>query len=234
MTDHLGVSLFINTPWGLAGNPASRPEIDAVALLERRAVPIEIKAYHVWPRHVPGWVHSTLSTGLHHVRFVLSQPTRRGGFVVGQQRCQVYGVDTLSHLLRRLPSPPVHLLWTPLRFTIPRDVIARRSRLTALGGFVPVDIDGDRLHRASHACELVLMNAVCEYCLRYARREQGRLFEKLTGSGLARNPRRIPGRGERASPGRSGSRWGGADDVRADPDQQRHQGQQQPGHQHTA
>lgn len=128
----------------------------------------------------PGWVHSTLSTGLHHIRFVLSQPTRRGGFVVGQQRCRVYGVDTISHLLRRLPAPPVRLLWTPLRFTIPRDVIARRSRLTPLGGFVPVDIDGDRLHRASHACELALMNNLCQFCLRYARREQSRLFEQLT------------------------------------------------------
>lgn len=247
MTQHLGVSLFINTPWGLAGSPASRPEIDAVALLERRVVPIEIKAYHldiqdieeihakynglgfrrlilvapgvsrsaahslatrnapsteivifhpvvtkiaewydhVWPRHVPGWVHSTLSTGLHHIRFVLSQPTYRGGFVVGQQRSRVYGVDTLSHLLRRLPSPPVRLLWTPLRFTIPRDVITRRSRLTPLGGFVPVDIDGDRLHRAFHACEIALTNDSCQFCLRYARHEQERLFEQLTTRPIA-------------------------------------------------
>lgn len=240
MARYLQDLLLINATWGLSGNPASRPEIDAVALSERRIMPIEIKAYEldipdveniiakyrslgfrqliivapavsdraarsfvdktlvkefvlfrpqreeisqwynrVWPTHVPDWVHVALSSGRHHVRFVLGQPTDRGCFVVGQQRSRVYGVETLSRLLRTLPSPPVRVLWTPQRFTIPRDVIARRSRLTPLGGFVPVDIDGDRLHRALHACEITPDDGVCQFCLRHAERERSRLFAQL-------------------------------------------------------
>lgn len=134
---------------------------------------------HVWPRHVPDWVHYALASGRHHIRFVLCQATSRGRFVVGQQRSRVYGVETLGRLVRNLPSPPVRILWTPLRFTIPRDVIARKSRLTSLGGFVPVDIDGDRLHRALHACELAPENDFCKFCFRYAERERGRLSDQL-------------------------------------------------------
>lgn len=240
MARYLQNSLFINATWGLSDSPASRPEIDALALSERRIMPIEIKAYeldfphiesiiakyrslgfrrltivapavsdraarslvgktpvtefvlfrpqleeishwynHVWPTHVPDWVHVALSSGRHHVRFVLGQPTDRGCFVVGQQRSRVYGAETLSRLLRTLPSPPVRILWTPQRFTIPRDVIARRSRLTPLGGFVPVDIDGDRLHLAFHACEITSDDGVCQFCFRHAEQEQRRLFDQL-------------------------------------------------------
>lgn len=240
MALYLQASVFINVRWGLSGSPASRPEIDAMALVGCRAVPIEIKAYaldvpdveeiiakyhalgfrqlivvapgashraarslagerlvtelvvfrpdtaeisdwydRVWPGHVPGWVHFALSTGRHHARFVLSRPTHRGRFVVGQQRCRVYGVEPLSRLLRRLPSPPVRVLWTPVRFTIPRDAIARRSRLTPLGGFVPVDIDGDRLHRAFHACQLAPGEGVCRFCFRYAQQELARLLDLM-------------------------------------------------------
>lgn len=240
MARYLQGRLFINASWGLSGSPASRPEIDAVALSGNRIMPIEIKAYEldfshvenivakyrslgfrrliivapaisdraarsfvgktpvmdfvlfrpqveevshwydcVWPTHVPDWVHVALSSGRHHVRFVLGQPTDRGCFVVGQQRSRVYGVETLRRLLRTLPSPPVRILWTPQRFTIPRDVIARRSRLTPLGGFVPVDIDGDRLHRAFHACEITPDDGVCQFCLRHAERERGRLFDQF-------------------------------------------------------
>lgn len=237
---YLQAHLFLNVPWGLSGSPASRPEIDAMAMLENRVMPIEIKAHildlshvedivakysslgfrqliivapgasdsaarslagetivkefvtflppseeisdwynSVWPRHVPAWVLDALSSGRHHIRFVLSRTTSRGRFVVGQQRSRVYGVETLNRLLRNLPSPPVRILWTPLRFTIPRDVIARRSRLTSLGGFVPVDIDGDRLHRALHACELTPKNDICQFCIRYAKQEQSRLTDQL-------------------------------------------------------
>ncbi|MGH3851596.1 MAG: hypothetical protein ACRDRT_18210, partial [Pseudonocardiaceae bacterium] len=45
MARYLQTRLFINVPWGLSGNPASRPEIDAVAELDRRVMPIEIKSY---------------------------------------------------------------------------------------------------------------------------------------------------------------------------------------------
>ncbi|MGH8607674.1 MAG: hypothetical protein ACREX9_09690, partial [Gammaproteobacteria bacterium] len=232
--------LSINVPWGLSGSPACRPEIDALAIVNRRMIPIEIKAYaldvsdaeeivakyrilgfrqlivvapgvsdraarslageklvkelmifcpppeeindwydRVWPKNVPDWVLHALSSGRHHIRFVLSRATIRGRFVVGQQRCRVYGVETLSCLLRNLPAPPVRILWTPIRFTIPRDVIARRSRLTPLGGFVAVDIDGDRLHRAFHACELTPANGSCQFCFRYAQREWSRLADRL-------------------------------------------------------
>ncbi|MGH3928943.1 MAG: hypothetical protein ACRDTF_03085 [Pseudonocardiaceae bacterium] len=240
MARYLQSNLFINVPWGLSGSPASRSEIDAVAILDRRATPIEIKAYFLdipgieeiiakytalgfrrliivapsvsdkaarrlanetiatelvlfqpqtseisdwydraWPGNVPHWVRVALSSGRHHIRFVMSRPTRRGGYVVGQQRSRVYGVETLSRLLRALPSPPVRVLWTPLRFTIPRDVIARKSRLTQLGGFVPVDIDGDRLHRALHACKLAPENDVCQFCLGHTRQEQTKLCDQL-------------------------------------------------------
>ncbi|MGH3794974.1 MAG: hypothetical protein ACRDSP_08800 [Pseudonocardiaceae bacterium] len=240
MARYLQTRLFINVPWGLSGNPASRPEIDAVAELDRRVMPIEIKSYvldvadveavvakysrlgfrqliivapglsdqaarsmtketilkefvvfrpdpeeisdwydRVWPKHVPDWVHIALSSGRHHIRFVLSRATVQGRFVVGQQRCRVYRAETVSRLLRNLPSPPVRILWTPLRFTIPRDVIARRSQLTTLDGFVPVDIDGDRLHRALHACELTPGTNFCRFCLKYAEQEFHRLCDRL-------------------------------------------------------
>ncbi|MGQ0777092.1 MAG: hypothetical protein ACT4NY_22205 [Pseudonocardiales bacterium] len=240
MVRYLQTRLSINVPWGLSGSPACRPEIDAISILERRVIPIEIKAYeledsdvdeivakysnlgfrqliivapgasdraarslaaktlvndfvifrpqveeisdwyhYVWPKYVPDWVHHTLSSGRHHIRFVLCRVTSRGRFVVGQQRSRVYGVDTLSRLLHNLPSPPVRILWTPLRFTIPRDVIARKSRLTSLGGFVPVDIDGDRLHRALYACEITPENDFCQLCLRHAEKERDRIANQL-------------------------------------------------------
>lgn len=59
-------------------------------------------------------------------------------------------------------------------------MIARKSQLTPLGGFVPVDIDGDRLHRALHACELAPEDGACQFCLRHARREQAKLLDQLT------------------------------------------------------
>ena len=40
-------SCFINVPWGLTGSPTTRPELDAVVLLGRRVVPVEIKAYEI-------------------------------------------------------------------------------------------------------------------------------------------------------------------------------------------
>ncbi|MGH3685128.1 MAG: hypothetical protein ACRDRU_29860 [Pseudonocardiaceae bacterium] len=133
----------------------------------------------VWPQKVPGWAHSALASGRHHVRFVLSRPTGRGRFVIGQQRTRVYSVDTVLRLAVRLPAPPARVLWTPQRFTTPRDLIARGSRVTALGGFVPIDIDGDRLHQAFHACQISRSDAVCQFCIRYADAEYRSLAQQL-------------------------------------------------------
>lgn len=51
--------------------------------------------------------------------------------------------------------------------------------MTALGGFLPVDIDGDRLHRAHHACQIGPVDAACPHCLCHALREYARLTEVL-------------------------------------------------------
>lgn len=152
-----------------------RPEVD------------EIRDWYAsqWPAAVPAWVNDTLATGRHHLRFVLSRPTERGRFVIGQQRARVYDTATISRLLGRLPSPPVRVLWTPQRFTIPRDLIARKSQVTPLGGFVAVDVDGDRLHRARHACELPAPEFTCVYCDRYARRELDELTDRIGDTPLA-------------------------------------------------
>ncbi|MGH3865988.1 MAG: hypothetical protein ACRDQ4_07580 [Pseudonocardiaceae bacterium] len=133
----------------------------------------------VWPQKMPEWAHSALASGRHHVRFVLSRPTDRGRFVIGQQRTRVYSADTLLRLVARLPTPPVRILWTPQRFTTPRDLIARGSRVTAIGGFVPIDIDGDRLHQAFHACQISRSDAVCRFCVRYADAEYRSLVKQL-------------------------------------------------------
>jgi DNA primase catalytic subunit len=58
-------------------------------------------------------------------------------------------------------------------------LIARGSRVTALGGFLPIDIDGDRLHGARHACETGSADAGCSHCPRYALREYTRLAAAL-------------------------------------------------------
>lgn len=133
----------------------------------------------VWPQKVPAWTHAALTRGRHHVRFVLSRPTNRGRFVIGQQRTRVYSADTVLRLVACLPAPPVRILWTPQRFTTPRDLIARRSRVTRIGGFVPVDIDGDRLHQAFHACQISTSEAVCQFCMRYADAECRSLVQQL-------------------------------------------------------
>ena len=191
-----GGPVWINVPWGLTGNPSTRPEVDAIVPRAGRAVAAEVKAHQVdadtareitrkyrslgfrdliviapgftasasrslaharqpaierlsfspdlseiadfyhggWQEAVPGWVHDALATGLHHVRFVLTRPTARGRLVVGQARTRVYGTSAIIQAIGKLPSPPARVLWAPQRFTIPRDLIARRSRLTALGG----------------------------------------------------------------------------------------------------
>jgi hypothetical protein len=126
------------------------------------------------------WTHAALTSGRHHVRFVLSRPTNRGRFVIGQQRTRVYSVDTVLRLLSCLPAPPARILWTPQRFTTPRDLIARRSRVTSIGGFVPIDIDGDRLHQARHACQIPATEAVCQFCMRYADIECRSLLQQLS------------------------------------------------------
>lgn len=238
-----GGPVWINVPWGLTGNPSTRPEVDAIVPRAGRAVAAEVKAHQVdadtareitrkyrslgfrdliviapgftasasrslaharqpaierlsfspdlseiadfyhggWQEAVPGWVHDALATGLHHVRFVLTRPTARGRLVVGQARTRVYGTSAITQAIGKLPSPPARVLWAPQRFTIPRDLIARRSRLTALGGYVAIDIDGDRLHRSDHACQLGPGTAGCPHCLPRARRELARLDAALGG-----------------------------------------------------
>lgn len=133
----------------------------------------------MWPQKMPAWTHAALASGRHHVRFVLSRPTNQGRFVIGQQRTRVYSADTVLRLVACLPAPPVRILWTPQRFTTPRDLIARRSRVTSIGGFVPVDIDGDRLHQARHACQISASEAVCQFCIRYADIECRSLLRQL-------------------------------------------------------
>lgn len=233
-----GGPCFVNVAWGFTGSPATRPELDALMLNGRRAVPVEVKAYQLdeagaaavvakyqhlgfsrlllvtpaadsaaalllahsralavelltfqpppdaiwdwydttWPSLVPAWVNLALATGGHHLRFVLTRPTGSGRFVVGQQRSRIYDVTTLRRAVFQLPHPPARLLWSPQRFSIPRDLIARRARVTPLGGFVGVDIDGDRLHRARYACQLG-EDKSCGFCLSWAMAE----YERLRG-----------------------------------------------------
>lgn len=140
-----------------------------------------IRAYYRggWSAAVPDWVHDCLTSGMHHVRFMLTQPTDTGHIIVGQPRSRMYDTESISRAIARLPAPPARVLWTPQRFTIPRDVIARRSHLTALGGPIPVDIDGDHLHIASHACQLAPGQPGCFHCLAHAIREFARLIDIL-------------------------------------------------------
>jgi hypothetical protein len=140
-----------------------------------------IAAYYSadWHTYIPAWVHATLATGQHHIRFMLTRPTNSGRIVVGQPRTRIYSADTMTRIIHTLPSPPARVLWTPQRFTIPRDVIARRSKLTALGGYVPIDIDGDRIHRALYACQLSPVERTCRHCVQHAQRELSRLRRAL-------------------------------------------------------
>jgi len=128
---------------------------------------------------VPAWTRAAVASGRHHVRFVLIRPTGRGRFVIGQQRTRIYSADTVLRLAGRLPEPPARILWTPQRFATPRDLIARGSRVTPLGGLVPIDIDGDRLHQARHACQISTSAAVRPFCTRYSGAECRSLVEQL-------------------------------------------------------
>ncbi|MGH8904005.1 MAG: hypothetical protein ACRDYA_20590 [Egibacteraceae bacterium] len=157
---------------------SSAPKVEAVRFLPALE---EIAAFYAadWHACVPGWVQDSLATGGHHVRFLLTTPSVAGHLVIGQPRSRIYDAAMIARIVSRLPSPPARVLWTPQRFTIPRDLIARRSRVTALGGFLPVDIDGDRLHRAYHACQTGTADAACSHCLRHALREHTRLAAVL-------------------------------------------------------
>jgi hypothetical protein len=153
----------------------------SVEFLAFRPETAEIREWYrtAWPNDVPHWVHATLASGRHHLRFVLSQPATAGRLVIGQQRSRVYSVEAVARLMDRLPSAAARVLWTPQRFTIPRDLIARKSRVTPLGGFIAVDIDGDRLHRAAHACLLPTAHDGCPFCRMHADREGRRLIASL-------------------------------------------------------
>ncbi|MGH3696558.1 MAG: hypothetical protein ACRDRX_21650 [Pseudonocardiaceae bacterium] len=59
-----------------------------------------------WQRGVPDWVHATLASGLHHVRFMLSVPSVAGHVVVGQRRTRIYDTATITRAIAKLPSPP--------------------------------------------------------------------------------------------------------------------------------
>jgi hypothetical protein len=132
-----------------------------------------------WTAGIPAWVHEALATGLHHVRFMLTCPATGGQLVIGQRRTRIYDAATISQAIAVLPAPPARILWTPQRFTIPRDLIARRSAVTPVDGFVAIDIDGDRLHQACHACQISPAEPCCPHCALYARREWQRLAAAL-------------------------------------------------------
>jgi hypothetical protein len=137
-----------------------------------------------WTAGIPGWVREALATGLHHVRFMLTRPTAGGQLVIGQRRTRIYDAAAISRAVAVLPAPPARILWTPQRFTIPRDLIARRSAVTPLGGFVAVDIDGDRLHQACHACQISPAEPCCPHCALHARREWQLLAAALPQAGV--------------------------------------------------
>jgi hypothetical protein len=148
------------------------PDLDAIGAYYRGE----------WSAAVPDWVHDCLACGLHHIRFMLTAPGDTGHVIAGQPRSRMYDTSAITRAIARLPVPPARVLWAPQRFTIPRDLIARRSHLTALGGLIPVDIDGDRLHIASHACQLVPGQPGCAHCLAHAIREF-RVLAGLLGDG---------------------------------------------------
>lgn len=44
---------------------------------------------------------------------------------------------------------------------------------------MPIDIDGDRLHQALHACQISRSEAACRFCIRYADAEYRSLRQQL-------------------------------------------------------
>lgn len=100
------------------------PQVEAMRFLPALD---EITAFYTagWHADVPGWVHDALASGGHHVRFLLTRPSTSKHLVIGQPRSRIYEVAMITRIIHRLPSPPARVLWTPQRFTIPRDLIAR-------------------------------------------------------------------------------------------------------------
>lgn len=144
---------------------------------------VELRDWYVtnWPAFVPDWTQVALLTGKHYVRFILAQRGETGGFAIGQTRSRIYRAESIGAMMARLPAPPARILWSPQRFTTPRDLGARGSKLTALGGYVAVDVDGDRLHRSKHSCEITARIPYCIACQRYAWRELNLLLTELDG-----------------------------------------------------
>jgi hypothetical protein len=168
--------------------PAAARALSAAAVQAEVFSPdlAEIAAFYAgdWTAGIPAWVHEALATGLHHVRFMLTCPAAGGQLVIGQRRTRIYDAATITKAITALPAPPARILWTPQRFTIPRDLIARRSAVTPLGGFVAVDIDGDRLHQACHACQISPAEPCCPHCALHARREWQLLASALPQAGV--------------------------------------------------
>lgn len=176
-------------PLGFAGVRVIAPDAtpEAAAYLKRHPgfalevlhpdlEPITVYYAETFADRVPAWVADSLATGQHHIRFILSTPDARGRWVYGQPRSRMYTPQAIAAAISRLPSPPARVLWTPTRFTIPRDAIARGSNLTPIGGYIAVDVDGDKLHAAHHACTLPPGQATCPHCLERARGEAERLL----------------------------------------------------------
>jgi hypothetical protein len=143
---------------------SSSPAIELVTFLP------ELEEILAWYR--PGWPADAFALaedtvpGDLRVRFLVARPGRDAFGV--DPGVPVRSVTDLEMLVRRLPSPPVQVLWVP-----PCPLVT---------------IDGRRLHGRRHACELGPATGSCDACRSHADQRAALLIERthLAPAGVVR------------------------------------------------
>jgi DNA primase small subunit len=117
---------------------------------------------------MPDMVREALSTGLHHIRYLMPHraPGRQKRFM-NQIDKRLKSPEKIRHeILNRLPEPPTRIFWTPASFRNPKWLFAGEGDPIETSLWA-CDIDGTDLHEGITPC-LYAGSPVCESCYKFA------------------------------------------------------------------
>lgn len=163
-----------------------RATFDSVELVAYSPDEQPISGYYAtWCDVLPPATVSSLSSGCHSFRYVMSRAFRKGKAVFNQVDKRICHVDDLRKDIARFRAPVSKVLWSPTRWSNPKDLFFPNPRATQFfGGFLVIDIDGTALHQSMHPCELLPGDSLCLHCIRRATIECQRAILALRSHGL--------------------------------------------------
>ncbi|HAN09076.1 MAG TPA: hypothetical protein DCP90_00500 [Clostridiales bacterium] len=137
------------------------------------------KWYKDWNSSLPPQLEGSLSSGRHSFRFILSKTNTGKRIVVNQVSSRITCIYDIKKEIERLSSPPVKVLWSTQKWTIPKDLYFRNNKLVNLGGFVVIDLDGQKMHSAFFDCELSACTPNCMHCYKITKKEMKIAYAKF-------------------------------------------------------